>query len=88
MLYSPKWEQQDLVYQGVSRRAFIAWLETMTGRYDYSDPLRCALGRFTGRWIPISNCRKPDDEGHWLYKIVHPKPHTYEAALERARAVT
>ena len=77
MLYSPKWEQQDQVYHGVSRRKFTAWLQMKTGRYDYSDPYKCALGRYTGRWIPISYCDRPSREGHWLYKIVHPTPHTY-----------
>ena len=97
MLYDPKWE--DLVYQGVSRREFIAWLETMppNEQYEFLFAGICAIAQFLK-----SKGASPEDqivrfgsvgttcpnEGRWLLHIVGTRPYTYCAALERARAIT
>ena len=96
MLYDPKWDQ-DVIYKGVSRREFIAWLETMppNEQYEYLFAGICAVAqflRFKGDSLKDqivdfgSLLRGPNDPGYWLDRIVSQKPYTFGAALERARS--
>jgi hypothetical protein len=94
MLYDPKWERPDRVYDKVSLRRLIAWLETMPtdGRYDFCHPARCALGQylaaqgFTGRDIIVDV-----ENESWIELVAQggglPDDWTFGAALARARAV-
>jgi len=94
MLYNPKW--QDVVYKGVSRREFIAWLETQppNDQYEYLFASICAVAEFLkskgASWenqiVDFGSDLKPGDPGYWLDQIVNRRPYTYGAALERACA--
>jgi len=94
MLYNPKW--QDVVYKGVSRREFIAWLETMppNKQYEYLFAGICAVAQFLQSKgvsreesiVDFESDLKPGDPGYWLDRIVSCRPYTYGAALKRARA--
>lgn len=96
MLYDPKWEKTDRVFQGVSLRAFAEWLEKQPAdkTYSYITPHECAIAQYlqsTGvSWsessikLPID----PDADGFWLEEIVNnpDMDFTFGGAHRRARA--
>jgi len=87
-----------------SLEGLIAWLETQdpATRYDYGDVVLCALGQYTlaqggsiiggvrGYVIGEQSipCTFSDGLPDRLWKTVSENPHTYGAALERARMLT
>lgn len=101
MLYDPKWEQKtDRVYERVSLRAFIHWLEQQDPdkTYDYARPTECAVAVFIQQTtgctpyesivdfgLPGTYLEKP--EAAWLIDIVNKSPElmTFGAALDRAK---
>lgn len=84
MLYDPKWSKPSL-------SGFIAWLEQQNpkARYDYRPAGNCAIGKYfkhlgtTYHKEVFEMIRELYD---WNQHITHPKPHTFGAALSRARA--
>ena len=76
MLYNPKWQQPDKVYQGVSLRELIAWLETMPAneQYEFMFAGICAIARFLeskgaspeDRVVDFGAGLTPDDDSYWL----------------------
>src|SRR5690606_11872690 len=96
MLYDPKLEGADRVYEGVSLRALIAWLETKPASetYEYVRPDRCAVAQFvqeTTGWVPRERMGcigigDADPERLYLERIVNSMDQTFGGALERARS--
>lgn len=91
MLYDPKWEMPDRVYDRVSLRAFIAWLETKPANesYVYIVSSECALGQFMkAQGYSGEDCciDLAPEESDWLNEIVQTRPQTFGGCLERARA--
>jgi hypothetical protein len=99
MLFDPKWQKNDLEYEGVTLSGFIAWLEMQdpNTEYEYINPMICALAQYRKHLgysgndliVDFSPCRgRPSDPGEWLERIVNGRGgHTFGAALERARAL-
>jgi hypothetical protein len=96
MLYDPKWEQKTKA-DPFSLDSLIAWLEQQPAenRYCYADNGKCLLGRyFTAKGFKAVNVwssgvsYQGGDAGlppHFNDIAVY-TPHTFGAALERARA--
>jgi|SRR5690349_10053212 len=92
MLYDPKWQKKaasDLTFSD-----FILWLETKnpSEQYNWMNCQRCAVGQFitamTGAKHPSGVIvYEPELFGrNWGYQeICGTAPHTFGAALERAR---
>lgn len=78
MLYDPKWER-PLTVAGL-----MAWLEQQAPDTEYQDeyPATCLVATYLGRQAP-DMLSKYDNLNH----VVYPEPHTYGAALARARAL-
>lgn len=101
MLYDPKWEQKtETKADPTSLKDLIAWLETKPtdGPYNFMD---CGGGCLYGLYFQEA-CGLPwwlaeDGSGADVYlarisktpqeKIAQTEPHTFGAALERARAL-
>jgi hypothetical protein len=95
MLYDPKWEKTETKIDPLTLRALIAWLEKQPPEkiYCYGDTGRCLAAQYNqslGRaYLPIlllgwrGDCLKFDYD---LEEIALTEPHTFGAALERARA--
>lgn len=96
MLYDPKWEKKDRVFDKVSLRDFVGWLETMPANetYNFTDPFGCALAQYLQARgcsmmessIEFGPVPQPTDDGYWLAEIVRQQPQTFGGALKRARA--
>lgn len=91
MLYDPKWEKKIEVKP--SFIGFVAWLETKDPdeKYNWGDGCRCAIGQYLNLFgitnannIPYSEYEK--FEGGPDVFVALKEPHTFGAALERARA--
>ena len=81
MLYDPKWDS-------VSLAGFISWLETQdpTRPYSYWPCATCAIGQYlraTGK--SEADAGVADVYFDWNQDIAGPQPHTFGAALDRAR---
>lgn len=93
MLYDKRWN--DPVYEGVSLRSFIAWLETKPAdeTYDFVKPDVCATAQYLqsrghshlDSMIDFGPNPMPGEPGYWLNQIVGTSPYTFGAALTRAR---
>jgi len=94
MLYDPKWEQETKV-DPLSVAGLIAWLAKQPTRreYEYYSCQRCLVAEY----LKSIGSVNPDAEyifsealgAGWPYdKIAAERPHTFGAALERARALT
>jgi hypothetical protein len=93
MLYDKRWEITKDVF---SLESLIAWLETMPGRYNYQDINQCAGCKYF-RAMGLTNVlvgrtffchgepRIAVDLPRGFNDIFEAKPHTYGAALDRAR---
>lgn len=98
MLYDPKWEKQsETKANPFSLAAFIAWLETKSpnGEYSYEDcDGGCLLGQFAANsgvsWGDLDYTHLNNIEvGNTDYGLIAAKePHTFGAALDRARAAS
>ncbi len=81
MLYNTKWDQPSL-------SGFIAWLETQDPErpYSYWPCPTCAIGQYL-RAIGTdeADARVAVVYYDWNRKIAGPLPHTFGAALDRAR---
>lgn len=96
MLYDLKWEKPDLELEGVSLRAFIAWLETKPANeaYQYRNPFQCALAQYlqsTGvpepdSAVDLGVVQEPGSPQFLFERILNQRPTTFGAALQRARA--
>ena len=96
MLYNPKWSKTKKVTQP-TLRGFIAWLKKQNpdAEYEHMDPLTCAVGLyarsigktygtlFGGLLCTHGGVRRLES---WDSFIAEPLPHTFGAALERAKA--
>lgn len=101
MLYDPKWDQQTKA-DPFTVAALVAWLETKpaTETYDYYDcGGACLYGQYMthvgvpwkeARFATYADNRKGDIHEPFRMKVYFPiavtYPHTFGAALERARA--
>lgn len=101
MLYDPKWEKPEVKADPLSLDSLIAWMEKqpLAQSYEYCDPQFCLLGQFASH--NDSFAKPHGEEGHLhAYKIngvvcdfqdlsvvATRRPHTYDAALSRARAL-
>lgn len=90
MLYDPKWEKP--VTKGPSFAGLVAWLETQPrdDLYDWFEIDRCVVGRYLAAQHPAavliySGLFKNVGE---YYRVCQAKPHTFGAALKRARALS
>lgn len=93
MLFDPKWEAEtEPTYCGVGIAAFMSWLEQQPASksYWFNDYQRCAVGQYCHSLgiEPPKGFSMDGDVSSQLYGIVRPMPHTYGAALERARKLT
>jgi hypothetical protein len=84
MLYNPKWSKTKPTLRG-----FISWLEKQNPRkkYRYMFPDTCvtglyaqSLGKTFGTLLELSILQE------WDETIAEPLPHTFGAALKRAKA--
>jgi hypothetical protein len=93
MLFDPKWEVQT---NRPSLAGLIIWLEQQDPeqKYNFGDPYRCVLGQYArsvGR-VP-QHCiqdaaRILNIQFSWqFHAVVFHDPHTFGAALKRARAL-
>lgn len=96
MLYDPKWESPAVKVTEPSPADFIAWLETKNpeGRYDFDDCNGlCLVGQYMAhhgkRWRDSTYrdyCEVVGGNGVWFsVPVAISEPHTFGAALERAR---
>jgi hypothetical protein len=95
MLYNPEWKVK---VDPLSKEALIAWLEKQdpNQRYEWYEPASCLLGLWTKSVDPTS-CHDPEsctryivygrnvDFWTFISEIACHNPHTFGAALERAR---
>lgn len=99
MLFNPKWKTKktktitpaDLTFDD-----FLAWLAEQPAdkTYDWYDPCHCAVGQYltarTGAKLPGDLIVYTDLFGGWGSKtyenICRNTPHTFGAALKRAKA--
>lgn len=97
MLYNKPWDDKVDADNPFTVEAIIAWLETMPplGRYDWADPQRCLACQYY-QSIGIARPWTVDETlgyirafgDHETYFFIAAKhPHTFGAALKRARAL-
>lgn len=92
MLYDPKWNE----IKPASLDGFIAWLEQQDqqGQYAYRPCETCAIGEYLksiGTNYRDHVCGSEAgfyQASSWNKKITHPRPWTFGAALDRARALS
>jgi hypothetical protein len=101
MLYDPKWEQKtETKTDPMTTAALIAWMEKekTEARYCFADNGDCLIAKYishvVGVKVTTGYSTWNDGAGQigtipegWVWDIAKPKPHTYGAAIKRARAL-
>jgi hypothetical protein len=88
MLYNPKWSKTRKAKP--SLKGFIAWLmkQSPKKRYNYEHWDRCAVAQYAhSHNKTFSTLVKVHTLRYWDHEIAEPMPHTFGAALRRARAL-
>lgn len=85
MLYDPKrWKTKTVP----TLAGFIEFLggQRKNKRYDWANCSRCAIAQYLSRLgIDYATSAIWRDLSHWEFHVVMPEPHTFGAALNRAR---
>lgn len=101
MLYDPKWEKPEIKADPFSLESLIAWLEKQpaSAGYCYQSNGNCLLAKYFhaagypnamlgGDYVRLHGVRQRTIISEEFQIIPLREPHTFGAALERARALT
>ena len=90
MLYDKRWDKVETKDDVLSTASLIAWLEKQPPekKYDYFNCCgACLIDQYIGKNTTPDEYASIMDRTNWETEVAAPRPHTFGAALERARAL-